>query len=54
MTSEEAKDFLLKKVQDDVKVDVAKLYRELVEQAKDEADKKHAKLLLIRFRDVCC
>ena len=31
MTSEEAKDFLLKKVQDDVKVDVAKLYRELVE-----------------------
>ena len=40
MTTEEAKEFLLKKIQDDVKVDVAKLYRELVEKAKDEADKK--------------
>ncbi len=40
MTTEEAKDFLLKKIQDDVKVDVAKLYRELVEKAKDEAEKK--------------
>ncbi len=40
MTTEEAKDFLLKKIQDEVKVDVAKLYRELVEKAKDEAEKK--------------
>ena len=40
MTTEEAKDFLLKRIQDDVKVDVAKLYRELVEKAKDEAEKK--------------
>ena len=40
MTTEEAKDFLLKSIQDDVKVDVAKLYRELVEQAKNDADKK--------------
>ncbi|HUM82356.1 MAG TPA: ribonuclease Y [Lachnospiraceae bacterium] len=46
MTSEEAKDFLLKKVQDDVKVDVAKLYRELVEQAKDEADKKAREIVV--------
>lgn len=46
MTSEEAKDFLLKKVQDDVKVDVAKLYRELVEQAKDDADKKAREIVV--------
>ncbi len=40
MTSEEAKEYLLKSVQDDVKIDVAKMYRELVEQAKEDADKK--------------
>ncbi len=40
MTTDEAKEYLYKKVQDDVKVDVAKLYRELVEQAKTDADKK--------------
>lgn len=40
MTTEQAKEYLYKKVQDDVKVDVAKLYRELVEQAKADADKK--------------
>ncbi len=40
MTTEEAREFLLNKIQDDVKVDVAKLYRELVEKAKDEAEKK--------------
>ncbi len=46
MTSEEAKDFLLKSVQDDVKIDVAKMYRELVEQAKDEADKKAREIVV--------
>ncbi|MBR0378708.1 MAG: ribonuclease Y [Lachnospiraceae bacterium] len=40
MTTDEAKEYLYKKVQDDVKVDVAKLYRELIEQAKTDADKK--------------
>ena len=40
MTSEEAKEFLLRSIQDDVKIDVAKLYRELVEQARNDADKK--------------
>ena len=46
MTSEEAKDFLLKSVQDDVKIDVAKMYRELVEQAKDDADKKAREIVV--------
>ena len=40
MSTEEAKELLLKQIRDDVNVDVAKLYRELVEKAKDEADKK--------------
>ena len=40
MTAEEARELLLKQIRDDVNVDVAKLYRELVEKAKDEADKK--------------
>lgn len=46
MTTEEAKDFLLKSIQDDVKVDVAKLYRELVEQAKNDADKKAKEIVV--------
>ena len=40
MTTSEAKDFLLKSIEDDVKVDVAKLYKELVAQAKEDADKQ--------------
>ncbi len=40
LTSEEAKDFLLKAVEDDVKLDTAKLIKELENQAKEEADKK--------------
>jgi len=46
MTTEEAKEVILKKVQDDVKVDVAKLYRELVEKAKDEAEKKAQEIVV--------
>ncbi|MDO4619720.1 MAG: ribonuclease Y [Lachnospiraceae bacterium] len=46
MTSEEARDFLLKSVQDDVKIDAAKLYRELVEQAKNDADKKAKEIVV--------
>ena len=40
LTSEQAKEELLKSVEDDVKVDVAKLYRELEGRAKEEAGKK--------------
>ncbi len=46
MTTEEAKEFLYQRVQDDVKVDVAKLYRELVEQAKDDAEKKAREIVV--------
>ena len=40
LTSEQAKEQLLKSVEDDVKVDVAKLYKELESKAKEEANKK--------------
>ena len=40
MTSDQAKEFLLKTVEDDVKFDVAKLYKELESQAKEDAAKK--------------
>ncbi len=46
MTSEEAKEYLLKSVQDDVKIDVARMYRELVEQARDDADKKAREIVV--------
>ena len=40
LTSEQAKEELLRSVEDDVKVDVARLYKELESQAKEEAGKK--------------
>ena len=40
LTSDQEKDELLRSVEDDVKVDVARLYKELENRAKDEADKK--------------
>ena len=40
LTSDQAKDELLRSVEDDVKVDVVRLYKELEHKAKDEADKK--------------
>ena len=40
LTSEQAKDYLLKTVEDDVKHDTAKMIKELENQAKEEADKK--------------
>ncbi|MGI6071084.1 MAG: ribonuclease Y [Blautia sp.] len=40
LTSEQAKEQLLKAVEDDVKVDVAKLYKELEGRAKEDAEKK--------------
>ncbi|GHU63613.1 ribonuclease Y [Clostridia bacterium] len=39
-TCEQAKDYLLEKISDDIKHDTAKLYKELELQAKEEADKK--------------
>lgn len=40
LTSEQAKEFLLKTVEEDAKVDAAKLVKESIAQAKDEANKK--------------
>ncbi len=40
LTSEQAKEYLLKTVEDEVKADTAKLYRELESQAREDADKK--------------
>ncbi len=40
LTSEQAKEYLLKSVEDDVKHDTAKLIKELENKAKEEADKK--------------
>ena len=40
LTSDQAKEELLRSVEDDVKVDVARLYRELESRAKEEAGKK--------------
>ena len=40
LTSEQAKEYLLKSVEDDVKHDTAKLVKELENKAKEEADKK--------------
>ena len=40
LTSEQAKEYLLKTVEDDVKHDTAKMVRELETQAKEEADKR--------------
>ncbi len=40
LTSEQAKDYLLKSVEDEVKLDAARLCKELERQAKDEAGKK--------------
>ncbi|WP_124066952.1 ribonuclease Y [Clostridium sp. E02] len=40
LTSEQAKEYLLKSVEDDVKHDTAKLIKELENRAKEEADKK--------------
>ncbi len=40
LTSEQAKEYLLKTVEDDVKLDTAKMIKELENRAKEEADKK--------------
>ena len=40
LTSEQAKEYLLKTVEDEVKTDTARLYKELESRARDEAGKK--------------
>ena len=40
LTSDQAKDELLRSIEDDVKVDVARMYKELENRAKEEAGKK--------------
>ncbi len=40
LTSEQAKEYLLKTVEDEVKTDTAKLYKELESRAKEDANKK--------------
>jgi len=40
LTSDQARDYLLESVKDEVKIDTAKLYRELEAQAKEDASKK--------------
>lgn len=40
LTSEQAKDYLLKTVEDEVKIDTAKLYKELESRAREDAGKK--------------
>ena len=46
LTSEQAKEYLLKTVEEDVKHDTAKMIKELEAQAKEEADKKAKEYLL--------
>jgi len=52
LTSEQAKEFLLQSVEEDVKLDAAKLVKESVAAAKDEADKK-AKDILVTAIQKC-
>ena len=46
LTSEQAKEQLLKSVEEDVKLDAAKLIKESLAQAKDEADKKAREIVV--------
>ena len=52
LTSQQAKDFLLNTVKDDVKADTAKYLKESMAQAKDEADKQ-AKEILVTAMQRC-
>ena len=52
LTSEQAKEFLLKTVEDEIKIETAKLIKELETQAKEEADKK-AKEIVVNAIQKC-
>ena len=46
LTSEQAKEYLLKTVEEEVKIETAKLVKELESQAKEEADKKAKEIVV--------
>ena len=52
LTSEQAKEYLLKSVEDDVKHDTAKLIKELDNKAKEEADKKSKGVCGYRYTEM--
>lgn len=52
LTSEQAKEYLLKTVEEEIKIETAKLVKELENQAKEEADKK-AKELVVNAIQKC-
>lgn len=52
LTSEQAKDYLLKTVEEDVRIDTAKLVKDLTNQAKEEAGKK-AKEYIVQAIQKC-
>ena len=52
LTSEQAKEYLLKSVEEEVKIETAKLVKELESQAKEEADKK-AKEIVVNAIQKC-
>ena len=54
LTSEQAKEELLRSVEDDVKVDVARLYKELESQAKEEAGKKAKEYVVNAIQKCAC
>ncbi len=53
LTSEQAKDYLLKTVEEDVKHDTAKMVKELETRAKEEADKKAKRVCCHRNPEMC-
>ena len=53
-TSEEAKEYLLKSVEDEVKIDTAKLYKELESRAKEEAGRKAKRVCGNSYSEMCC
>ena len=53
LTSEQAKDYLLKTVEDEVKIDTAKLYKELESKAKEDADTKSNRVCSNCYSEMC-
>ena len=53
LTSEQAKEYLLKTVEEDVKHDTAKMVKELEAQAKEEADKKAKEYVVNCDSEMC-
>ncbi|MFR6561312.1 MAG: Rnase Y domain-containing protein [Eubacterium ventriosum] len=53
LTSEQAKEYLLKTVEEEVKIETAKLVKELEAQAKEEADKKAKEIVVTCYPEMC-